>query len=183
MSVTREKIRLSSDSPTIVTLEEADGHETRSQITGATEYRYSVLCQGTPGFLYLPAAARQELLRQAAQPGDQVRILKQVHGREATYSIQLLREPSRLRGHYPVGATTQNGHLRPVPPRPSLAAAETRPLRGSSHLAQCLCAAIDAAIEAAEYARSKNFSVTFLGSDIRAIANSLYINDQNGAQQ
>lgn len=54
---------------------------------------------------------------------------------------------------------------------------------GQSHLAQCLCSAVDAAIEASEYARSKNFSVTFLGSDIRAMANSLLIGDQKGAQR
>jgi hypothetical protein len=49
---------------------------------------------------------------------------------------------------------------------------------GTSHLARCLCAAVDASIEASEYGRSKNFSVTFLGSDIRAMANTLMIGDQ-----
>jgi hypothetical protein len=69
-----------------------------------------------------------------------------------------------------------NGHA-PAPAKPAH--------RAASHLEQSLCLAIDAAIGAQEYARAKNFSVTFLGSDIRAMANSVLIGDQqrNGGSQ
>jgi hypothetical protein len=43
-----------------------------------------------------------------------------------------------------------------------------------------LCLAIDACAEAQEHAREKNVGISFLGSDVRAIANTLYINATGG---
>jgi hypothetical protein len=70
----------------------------------------------------------------------------------------------------------------PAPPQPStggVAEPKTPVLApAASHIAACLRQAIDAVIDAQEYGRGKGFSVTFLGSDVRAIANSLMIGDQ-----
>ena len=75
-------------------------------------------------------------------------------------------------------ASLPPAQLQPEQPRPQMQIADNP--RGNSHLAQCLCAAVDAAIEASEYARAKNYSVTFLGADIRAMASTLLINDATG---
>lgn len=183
---TRERIKPAADVPLVITLEDLNAPESHSQFTGL-EYRYNVTRDGVACFVYLPAAAHQQIQRSLAQPGDQIELLKTARG---NYSVQVLSdaaEPqvaqpvSHLRGHYPNGTATngangnRNVHAMPAPQPP---AAAKKPERGSSHMAQCLCAAIDAAIEAQEYARTHNFSVTFLGSDVRAMANSLLIGDQ-----
>lgn len=185
MPITRERIKPAADVPLVVTLEDLNAPQSNSQYTGL-EYRYNVTCEGTPCFIYLPPQAHQQIQRSMAQPGDQIQILKCMRGRQATYSVMVLsdaaepQQQSNLRGHYPNGTATNGHHANGrVQQMPQPAQQQSRPAaRGSSHMAQCLCSAIDAAVEAQEYARGKNFSVTFLGSDIRAMANSLLIGDQ-----
>ena len=113
--------------------------------------------------------------------------------------------PSSLRGNYLAGTATNvhqmppqmsnaearnaaffahrepqngNGHApEPQPQRqPQPLPAAVQP--ASKHLMSCLCAAIDAASQAQEYARTKGLGLTFLGGDIRAIALSIYIGDR-----
>jgi hypothetical protein len=85
----------------------------------------------------------------------------------------------------PARGPHQNYYAKPAPagePQPvqAVAAEPKQPARvgPASHIAMCLRQAIDAVIDAQEYGRDKGFSVTFLGSDVRAIANSLMIGDQ-----
>ncbi|MGH9344849.1 MAG: hypothetical protein ACRD3Y_02270 [Bryobacteraceae bacterium] len=178
--ITRERIKPAADVPLVVTLEDTNAPESHSQYTGL-EYRYNVQRGGKPCFIYLPPAAHAQIQKSMAQPGDQIEIVKSLHGQQVFYAIQVLSdaaEPTNLRGHYPAGTTTNghtNGNGRNVQP---INGNGNAPRPGNSHMAQCLCAAVDAAIEASEYARSKNYSVAFLGSDIRAMANSLLIGDQ-----
>jgi hypothetical protein len=74
----------------------------------------------------------------------------------------------------------RNVHPQPAPAAAAVTPAPAAPRRGNSALAQCLCAAVDAALEASEYARERGFSVTFLGGDVRAMANTLMMNDERG---
>lgn len=48
----------------------------------------------------------------------------------------------------------------------------------AKHLGECMKLAIDACLIAQEYAHEKNFGLTFLGGDIKSLALSIYINDQ-----
>jgi hypothetical protein len=149
------------------------------------DYQYTV--NGNSCVMFLPETARNQLLRTHAAKGDLVRICKTVSGRSVTWNVEVLSDaaepapgprivapaPARTngvaRGNAPTGGPETNG-ANALAPQPAQ-------VRGHSHLAQALCLAIDAAIQASEYARSQNFSVTFLGSDIRAMANTVMIQD------
>jgi hypothetical protein len=48
----------------------------------------------------------------------------------------------------------------------------------AQHLKQCFHIAIDVLKDAAQYGRDQEFSATFLGSDVKSLALSIYINDQ-----
>jgi hypothetical protein len=82
------------------------------------------------------------------------------------------------RNPIPVQRSSNSGYSNGNHPSPSpRPIAVDRPAQSPSHLASCLRAAIDAAADAAEYAREKGMGITFLGSDIRAMANCLKIGD------
>jgi hypothetical protein len=81
----------------------------------------------------------------------------------------------------PNGVCAQLGYPLPADPPRNGNGHSHQPVRvvgapevAGSHLEACLRTAIDAAIGAQDYARSKGFSVQFLGGDIRAMAASLY---------
>jgi hypothetical protein len=151
--------------------------------------------------LYLKPMAREALVRSGAKQGDDVQILKQLHGNAESYDIRVMTNgvasapAARSNGNgkvhqLPARAYCQpesNG-AHPEPGRPAAPAPAAAPAQqpapaqpgssAASHIAMCLRQAIDAVADTQEYARLRSVGVTFLGSDVRAIANSIYINDQ-----
>jgi hypothetical protein len=178
MPLRREIIRTKANEAVIVQLDrDLHGKEVRGQY-GA---QCALTVNGGRATLYLDQQHGEVLRRSGARPGDTVELLKEFDGQMPSYNVRVVSdaaEPAQPQASRLVapqaGYSNGNGHTRTA--RPSAPAPETT--RAVSHIASCLCAAIDAAIAAQEYARMNNFSVTFLGSDIRAMANSVYINDQ-----
>lgn len=178
--IRRTVIKPMTDQPITVLLDHGpEGKETTAP-NGSVDYQYIVNDDG--GILWLPAPARAQLLRTGAQAGDLVQISKVQQGRNTAWNVRVVsdaNEPAPAASSRMVAPRPQYANGNGQPQQQPAAAA---PRRGGSPLAQCLCAAVDAAIEAADYARERNFSVTFLGGDIRAMANSLMINDERGAR-
>jgi hypothetical protein len=176
--VTREKIKPVCGAPLLLTLEQPSGTEVDSQVNGK-EWRYLVQHDGRPCIMYLPRPGHDAIQRIAPGAGDVIELMRfkrgNTEGYVANYPDGDRNAPPSSNGHNGNGYH-QNGHSAAPP-------AAAAPQRGSSHLARALCLAIDAAVEASEYARSKNFSVTFLGSDIRAMANTVMIGDQKRGDQ
>lgn len=189
----RVKIKPRFDSPEVFRLEQINGFESTSEYSGV-EYRYNVVSNQGPAHLYVPAEGRDAIATIRPKVGEVIELLKYKEGNEVLWSARLVDEPQlpqppqpgpRLLA--PVPRTNgyvnghANGHFAELPPaqapQPPPAEAE-KPVRGSSHLAQCLMTVIDAVIEASEHARQKNYSVTFLGSDIRTMANTLMMGDR-----
>jgi hypothetical protein len=82
MATTRSKIKIITNLPLVITLEDAEGKESNSQFTGL-EMRYSVLESGIPSTLYLPIDGANALRRSGAQAGEDVEILEIVARRLA----------------------------------------------------------------------------------------------------
>lgn len=76
--ISRQKIKPLANTALIVTLERAQGQECQSQYApDGKEYRYDVRTQdGQMGIIYLPAIARDLLIRSGASDGEEIRILK-----------------------------------------------------------------------------------------------------------
>ena len=76
--ISRQKVKPIANTPLYLTLERAQGVECNSQYsTDGKEYRYDVLTQeGKAGFIYLPAIARDLLIRSGATDGEAIRVLK-----------------------------------------------------------------------------------------------------------
>jgi hypothetical protein len=177
MSYQRETIRTQVDEPVVVKLDrDLRGKDVRSKF--GPQRALSV--NGGAATLYLDVQHCEVLRRSGAQPGDSVELLKELYNNVPTYGVHVVSDAAEPAGPRMVAPrpayTNGNGHQAQQQP------AAAPPPRATSPLAACLCAAIDAAQAAEIYARSKNFSVTFLGGDIRAMANTLMINDEAGAR-
>ncbi len=177
MAISRTEIKFRPNVPEQVVLDQSPekAQEYESNYEGR-ENRFRHFCNGNRNFFYIDASVQKQLLRTRADAGDTIQITKTKDGDATLWRVEVLApEQSQPSGPRVVnrtaGATAlaPQAHVQPAnPPQVS---------RGTSHLAQALCLAIDAAIQASEYARAQNFSVTFLGSDIRAMANTVMIQD------
>lgn len=189
MPVRRDVIKFDSNVPVIVKLDYADGREGENK--NGKYVLYTV--NDDAAAMFLTPTAHLALQRSHAQAGDHVQITKVQHGQNATsWDVRVMppSEPPTPPAPGPRAVESSRAYLPPPQQRTQGAnalAPQATPAahdqRGTSHLSHALCLAIDAAVEASEYARSRNFSVTFLGSDIRAMANTVMINDQQGGRR
>jgi hypothetical protein len=199
MPINRIKFKPPFDSPFVVTFETLSAAECRSQYNGM-EYRYNVTNEGRSCFLYLTRQGHDTVQKLHPSAGDAIELLKYKFDGHDCFDARFAGappEPPPSNGPRMVAPLSRDGRANgqryylpreaeapaaaPEHHHQAGAAAHQEPpaaLRGTSPLARCLCAAIDASLEASEYGRSKNFSVAFLGSDIRAMANTLMIGDQ-----
>lgn len=137
---------------------------------GRTSYMYSVqLADGSQDKAFLTAEASatlQQLRIQAMQPFTIVR-RKTAEGREF-FDLHTRANEARSVSHVPA----------PQPPAPmpmASAATLTGHTKASAVMGSALIAAIDAAKLAEQYAASKGIAVEFGPEDLRAIANTIYI--------
>jgi hypothetical protein len=90
MAIHREKIRLYSGVPRIVTVENLRGRECNSSLTG-DEICFDVLNESTPSHLYLPRAWAAAVAASGAQAGDEIQVLKTgTNGQTPTYRVRLV---------------------------------------------------------------------------------------------
>lgn len=201
----REILKFQADVPVTVVLDKSPESAQQKENDRGVYYQFAV--NNNSALMFLPPEGRDALFRARAKAGDLVQIVKTYRGKQQIFTAQTISDaaeppaPSNLRGNYPHGSTTQgmsqaearnaaffagrngNGQGSAQPPiqpqaqpqRPVIAPAA---MLASQHLMSCMCAAIDAAAEAQEYARGKGLGLTFLGTDIRAIAISIYIGDR-----
>lgn len=181
----REIIRFAPDIPIQVVLDSGP----HGKLHSSGDYQYIV--NGNRGIVFGPPPFRDAIIRSGAQKGDAIEIVMHLQGGKQlfdVYRISDAREPnqpeSRLRGNYPAGTTTNGVRRLPAdPPAPTPGQPVTRPAaapepeRGTSHLSQCMCMAIDVAAQAQDYARLKGISVQFTGAEIQDLGVTLYIND------
>jgi hypothetical protein len=94
------------------------------------------------------------------------------NGKFNGFPLQAYYQPELNPAKQPYYATEQ--------PAPAPQPADVVPAQAAagSHISACLRQAIDAIADAQEYGLNQGIGVTFLGSDVRAIALSIYIGDQ-----
>lgn len=123
----RTMLRPQVDVPLVVLLDKGpEGKETRNN-NGDTEYQYTV--NDDSGIIWLPPAARTQLIRTGAQAGDEIQIVKSLRGKNAIWNIQVLADSAE--------PPAQN--TRMAAPRPAYAAAPqparpSQPANGNGHM-------------------------------------------------
>ncbi len=85
----REKIKPIIDVPMCFLMETVWGEESTSKFSGV-EYRYNVIHEERPAFIYLPAEGRDAISRAQPQPGDFIELVKQKRNGRVEFSAQRL---------------------------------------------------------------------------------------------
>jgi hypothetical protein len=87
--MTREKIKMVSGVPLIVTIEDTHAKPMTSRFHDGTEYLYSVMHRGSSCLLYLPVEGHEAMLRLGARAGDEVQLVKQqTQGQAPTFTAR-----------------------------------------------------------------------------------------------
>lgn len=198
----REIIRPRVNVPILVKLG-PDGIDVDGQY--GPQVRYYV--NDDQGALYVDPPARDAILATGAQGGDEIAICKRSKTRwdvqrvaDAAEIPEAARKPVRYMNGSKVGfpaskyaqgvpqidsplpVTNGHGQSNGHPVNSTLKVNSYPPVNNGSptakHLGECMKLAIDACLIAQDYAHEKNFGLTFLGGDVKSLALSIYINDQ-----
>lgn len=162
----RQIIRLQLDVPIVVKLDsKPEGREKDGKY--GVDYEYFV--NDDRGVLYLPRDARDQLVRCGAQPGDDVQIVKSMRGRASVFSVQVLPDAQEP-------APPPPNNVRQLPPARTTNNAQPEQHRPAAQwMTGALCAAIDASMAAANYAKGRGMELKFNEEDIRSMAATMYI--------
>jgi hypothetical protein len=202
----RSKLKPIIDVPMVLQMESVIGQEAHSQFTG-TEYRYSVIHDQQPAFIYLPPEGRDAIVRARPQVGDLVELLVQRRGRQQFFRAQVLSdgyEPPQDQPDYderppqPAQPTNfgsrlrggMNGHrqLQPAPQAAPAPASRPTPVVPTSHpveelIVRCYqvaARAVKAGLDAATEAGAPT-DATF--EDVSKTAISLFIDRRRGGDR
>jgi hypothetical protein len=85
--VQRQKIQPVVDVPLVLEMETVFGQECSSRFNGV-EWRYNVLHQQQPCYIYLPAEGRDAIQRAQPQVGDMIELVKQKRGNSVVFNAQ-----------------------------------------------------------------------------------------------
>lgn len=85
----RDKIKPAIDVPLILQMEQVYGQEVPSQFTGL-EYRFTVVFEERPAFIYLPKEGRDAILQARPEVGDFIELLKRKRNNRVTFSAKVL---------------------------------------------------------------------------------------------
>jgi hypothetical protein len=187
--IQREKLKLQSGVPVVVTLETIRGRECRSNYGDGVEYMFQVQCQGRACLLYLPVDGQQAITRCGVQPGEEVQVMR-TNGRHGEAPIFTARPVSDAHLAIPALPPAQhvNGSgprlLAPVqpqtrqtaaPPQPSVTA-EPYNVGAMALMQKCLQVSIDLLVGAEQYAAANHGKeLRFNEEDTRAMANTFFI--------
>ena len=89
MTTARDKIKPLFDVPLVFELEQIDGQEMTSKFTGL-EYRFSVIFNRQPAYIYLPPEGRDAILSIRPQAGELIELVKQKSGNQLHFRAQRL---------------------------------------------------------------------------------------------
>ena len=90
MSVSRDKIKPIVDVPLIFQLEAVYGQEVPSKFEQGIEYRFSVVHDSRPAYIYLPSSGRDAILQARPDPGDFIELLKLKKNNQVWFRAQVL---------------------------------------------------------------------------------------------
>lgn len=194
MPLRREVIRF-DDEPVKVKLDKGPhaGIECHGQY--GIDWRYSV--NNGKAVMYLPAEARDALVKSGAEAGEEVAIRRlgkrRWEAERITPDLPFSSQPDAPQTKETDPPTPPRSTTRPLPdrlfarPEPQTAVEPPSPpdsvvvpaaaATASQHMMSCYCVAVDVAVEVQEYARRKGINVAFTGSDIRAMGITVYIGD------
>ena len=204
----REIVKLSVDATQVVRLDFSDGKEVTSAKTGKTQWQYTLDHDSRIMWLPLAgkqaiersgAQAGDQVRLLKTFMGQKTVFTAQVIDQHASAPPVPPAPPQRpirtngsgkakgkvngfpLQAYYqPESNPAKQPYYATEQPAPAPQAAEVVPTQAAaaSHISACLRQAIDAIADAQEYGLNQGIGVTFLGSDVRAIALSIYIGDQ-----
>lgn len=171
----REVIKPQPDIPIVVRLDKGpEGLEREGRY--GVDYQYTV--NGDRGVMWLPREARDQLVRCGAQAGDDVQIVKSMRGRAAVWSVQVVpdsNDPAPPAANQRTNGYV-NGHSNGNGNGSGQAQPAAKPQRPAAQwMVAALCAAIDASLAAAAYAKERGLELNFNEEDIRSIAATMYI--------
>lgn len=140
------------------------------QTDGRTSYMYSViLADGTEEKAFLSKQCADTITELQIQPRELFTLVRRKTAEEKEFfDLHTIAKEQTSRA------------LAPLPdaqpaPKPPQTASSSHQTRASSIMGAALIAAIDAAALARQYAESKGLAVEFGPEDLRAIANTIYI--------
>lgn len=195
----RQIIKFQLDVPVKVKLDsQPEGRERDGRY--GPEYQY--ILNDDQAITWLPRPGRDQVVRSGAQPGDTIEVMKSMHGRAITFSVQVVPDVDPLdepttpaprpveRSNFETalvkavaGQTNGNGHAT-GPAQPSndgrSAGTQTRPPAlprpGADMAAGYLYCAIDAAMAASVYAKERHgWPLQFDAEQVRRLAITLMI--------
>ncbi len=109
----RDKIKPLFDVPLVFELEQTDGQEVPSKFTGL-EYRFSVIFEARPAYIYLPVEGRNAILSIRPQAGELIELVKQKSGNQLYFRAQRL---SDAYDEEPPAPAARNGTPRHAAPQ------------------------------------------------------------------
>lgn len=191
----REKISWADNVPTTVTLDSAG--ELQRNRAGDVEYRYFL--HGDK-IMWVPTEAYQAINRTDAREGDTITITRQRAKRNstATWAVEpvtregdgaaaIRRTETAPSSRTAASQPADREHYDRQPGQgwtyrePAKPTTDTDlPVTTTDQLAGALAVAIDAAAEASIYAKRHGLNITWNGGDIRALAATIYIQQQRG---
>ncbi len=163
----REVIRPDYD-PVIITLDRNPDQCTQREGQYGVDYQYIV--NNDRGIMWAPKALRDALIQSGARAGDSVEICKSQRGRAVSYVATLVSDAREPRAAAPP-VEPETATPQPV--------SEVHPI--TELVTACLRSAIDAMCEARIYADKRELDLDGPSwEDVRAIANTLFINRSGG---
>ncbi|WP_180540756.1 hypothetical protein [Nevskia soli] len=196
----RQKIAPIVDVPLLLEMETVFGQECNSKFNGV-EYRFNVIHQGNPCFIYLPESGRDALASLRPDVGETVELLKQKKGTAFVYRAQRLSDAQEIHARLPSPppaaiapveprANGANGaNVRTIAPRAPQPPATTganalapQLPTVAMRLASCLCASLDAWEETRAYAARKGATLDYTSEDVRATGLTVYISQEKNAR-
>lgn len=138
----KPKIKLITNVPCAMVLENPHGKETSSKFHDGVEYMYSVICQGEASVLFLPVDGTLAINRLQPRPGDEVEMLKTMRNNRVEYQARVISRdaeppppqrqqpaPYERQAGQPVRMLAPQSQIRsePAPFPPSPAALAERP--------------------------------------------------------
>jgi hypothetical protein len=169
------KLQLRTNVPEIIALQFTQGKEVESNFNG-TEVLYT-LEDGRSWYVH-PAVARKidALNLGKGEPFEVVKV-EAGNGKGFQYEVKHIAPQHVAQASVlPSVQTRQNGSTSAHVVVHT--ASQDNPI--AKRMMSALCASIDAIAEAQEYATTRGLRITFTGEDVRAVANTLFIQNAKG---
>lgn len=171
-----EKLKLTPNRPEVIALQFAQGKEVESNFNG-TEIRYS-LADGRSWYVHPSVARKVDALSLGKGEPFEVTKCESGKGKGFTYQVKHF-TPNAAIATNPSPApqavqSQRNGTPPEVGPLQQQHSAPSPHTTGGKLMA-CFLVAVDSLLEVEAYANSKGMSIQFNAEDIRAVANTMFV--------